>query len=175
MKGSDLQKEIVHEAKELAWLFAYLALFLCALSTYRMVLLNEFHLTYFRYGAALIEALVLAKVILIGEYARLGKRGEDRPLIVSAIYKAFLYSLLVAAFNVLEEAVKGFFHGRNLTGTLYEFRVSDPVARTIIVFCAFIPLFTAIEMQRNLGVDFRMLFQRSQKLNRNSSETGKAA
>ena len=69
----------------------YLALFFCALATYSMLLLKEFNVSYFTYGFALINALVIAKVILIGEYTHLGKKHEAKPLLQVAVYKALCY------------------------------------------------------------------------------------
>lgn len=175
LKPAAVKQKVIHEGKELLWLFVYLALFLCALSTYRMLLLNEFHLKYFRYGAALVEALVVAKVILIGEYARLGTRHENKPVIVSAVYKAILFCLLLAAFHVVEEAVKGFLHGRDLAATFHELYGSEPLARNLIAFFAFVPLFIAIELRRVLGVDFGILFRRVQPLNPPSPEAREVA
>src|SRR3974377_2257605 len=95
-EGTRKQK-IIHELKTVGWVSLYLALFFCALSTYSMLMLHELNVTnsYFRYGFAIINALVIAKIILIGEYARLGKKHESKPLILACLYKAFLFSLLV--------------------------------------------------------------------------------
>jgi hypothetical protein len=71
---------------------AYLAIFFCALATYTMLLVGKSELAYFNY-VAVVNALVVAKVILIGEAAHLGKEHEDKPLIYSCIYKAFLWYL----------------------------------------------------------------------------------
>jgi len=38
-----------------------------------------------------LEALVLAKVILIGDVLRLGRRFEDKPLIVPTLYKTVVF------------------------------------------------------------------------------------
>lgn len=111
LKKGALKQKVTHEFWELVWVFLYLAVFLFVLSTYRMLLLDEFHVKYFTYGAALVTALVVSKVILLGEYAGLGKRYEHMPLVFSAIYKAFLFGLLVAAFHFLEELIKRFLHG----------------------------------------------------------------
>jgi hypothetical protein len=43
---------------------------------------------------------------MIGEYVRLGKRAEARPLLVSAVYKAFVFAVLVLAFHFLEETIR---------------------------------------------------------------------
>src|SRR5271167_3358973 len=100
---SSLKQKAAHEFKEIAIIFFYLAFFFCALATYSMLLLGRFHISYFTYGAALINALVITKVILIGEAAHLGKKVETKPLIYSSVYKAFLFGLLVFAFHILEE------------------------------------------------------------------------
>src|ERR1700758_3578256 len=97
----------------------YLALFFCALSTYSMLLLKEFSVWYFTYGFALINALVIAKVILIGEYAHLGKKHEAKPLLLAAIHKAFLFTLLVFAFHVVEEVIKLLIHRKDMATALH--------------------------------------------------------
>jgi hypothetical protein len=149
-----LKQKIRHEARELFWIFLYLALFLCTLATYTMLLLNEFHVKYFTYGAALLNALILSKVILLGEAAGLGKRHEDKPLFVSVVYKSLLFSLLVAALHVLEEIVKPLLHGESVARALHDLtsrRASEILVRNLVVFWAFIPLFTFTEVRRAFG------------------------
>jgi len=119
-----------------------------------MLLLNEFHIKYFTYGVALVNALVLSKVILLGESARLGKRHEDKPLFFSVLYKSLLFSLLVAALHVLEEIIKPMLHGESLAGALHDVasrRVSELLIRNLVVFWAFILFFTFTEMRRVVG------------------------
>ena len=170
MKQVVLKQKIRQDARELFWVFLYLALFLCTLSTYTMLLLNEFHVKYFTYGTALLNALVLSKVILLGESARLGKRHEDKPLFVSVIYKSLLFSLLVAALHVLEEIIKPMLHGEGLSGALHDLagrRVSELLVRNLVVFWAFIPFFTFTEMRRALGEGklYDLFFRSKQQTN----------
>lgn len=68
-KAADLKQKALHESKQFVAISLYLAFFFCAVVTYRMLLLNEFQDAYFSYISGLINALVIAKVILIGEYA----------------------------------------------------------------------------------------------------------
>jgi hypothetical protein len=152
-KRASLKQKAAREFQEFAGIFLYLAFFLCSVATYRMLLLNEFHVSYFNYGAALINALVVAKVILIGEYARLGKKYETRPLLVSSAYKAVLFSLLVFAFHIVEEVIKHFLHGDNIAGAFHNVRIDDLLARSILVFCTFLPFFSFRELGRTLGKD----------------------
>jgi CRISPR/Cas system-associated protein endoribonuclease Cas2 len=155
---TSLKQKAAHEFREIATISLYLAFFFCALATYSMLLLGQFHISYFAYGAALINALVITKVILIGEAVDVGDKFESRPLFYSAIYKAFLYSLLVLAFHFLEEIIKRLVHGKDIAGAFHEIRLDELIARSVVVFCTFIPLFGFREMRRVLGeVKFRTL------------------
>src|ERR1700690_2241288 len=122
---TSLKKKSAPELGEVAILFVYLAFFFCALATYSMLLLGKFHISYFNYGAALINALVITKVILIGEAVHLGKKLEARPLVYSAVHKAFVFGLLVFAFHILEEVIKRLIHGESMAGAFREVRLDD--------------------------------------------------
>jgi hypothetical protein len=161
-KKTTLKEKATHELREFAVIAAYLAFFFFAVAAYSMLLLNQFRVSYFVYGTALINALVIAKVILIGEYARLGKKHESKPLFQAALYKAFLFSLLVFAFHIVEEAIKRRWHGENLATAYHGVRVNELLARSVVIFCAFLPLFAFRELRRVLGEDnFASLFFRS--------------
>ena len=151
-----------HEGKEITIVFLYLAFFFCALSTYSTLLLKQFEVSYFNYGAALLNAFVITKVILIGEAAHLGRKQESKPLFYSIISKAFLYGLLVFAFHIVEEVVKRLIHGKDLVGAFHDVRLDDLLARSVIIFLTFIPFFAFRELGRVLGQEeFRALFLRA--------------
>jgi hypothetical protein len=155
---AELKRKAKHELRELLEIFLYLAFFFCALTTYGMLLLDEFHVKYWNYAFALINALVITKVIMIGEYAHVGKRGETKPLLLSAVWKAFLFGLLVFGFHVVEEMVKRLVHGSDMAAASHEIRVDQLLGRSLVVFCTFIPLFAFREFRRAMGEDkFRAL------------------
>lgn len=159
---TSLKQKAAHEFWEIAIVFSYLAFFFCALATYSMLLLDKFHISYFNYGAALLNAFVITKVILIGEAAHLGKKLEAKPLVYSAVYKAALFGLLAFAFHILEEVIKRLVQGKDIAGAFHEIRLDDLFARSVIIFCTFIPLFAFRELGRVLGQDeFRALFFRT--------------
>ncbi len=160
----ELKRKAMHEVAEFLWIFVFLAFFFCALAAYSSLILSAFHVKYLSYAFALINALVISKVILIGEYAHVGRKYEGRPVLLSAIYKAFLFSLLVFAFHMAEEMIKGLLHGVRMVTTLREIRFDDLAARSIVVFCVFIPLFAFREFCRVLGDDtFHTLLFRSRE------------
>lgn len=160
--GTGLKQKTIHELWELAWVFLYLAFFFCSLELYSLLLLRDFHVKYLNFGFALINALVVAKVILLGEYARIGRKYEEQPLILSATYKAILFVVLVFAFHLVEEVVKRLLHVGHLAGALTQVRVNDLLGRGVIIFCTFLPLFAFRELRRVLGEKkFMELFFRS--------------
>jgi hypothetical protein len=161
-KHAALKKRAVHEAVEFAAIFLYLAFFFCSLATYSMLLLSSFHVRYLSYAFALINALVIAKVIMLGEYAHVGRKYEARPLLQSAIYKAILFSLLVLGFHFLEEVIKGGLHHVTVVRTIREIHGDQLLSRGVVVFSVFIPLFAFREFRRVLGEErFNTMFFRS--------------
>jgi hypothetical protein len=164
LKEGTFKQKFIHELKTVGWVSLYLALFFCALSTYSMLMLHELNVeeSYFRYGFAIINALVIAKIILIGEYARLGREHEDKPLIISVLWKAFLFGLLIAAFHVLEESIK-----RLVLHKQISFRVDEMLIRNLVVFSFLIPFFAFWELRRVLGEGelFDLFFRRRPRPN----------
>src|SRR3974377_1841856 len=94
-KASVLKQKAIHELVEAIGISLYLAFFFCAIVTYRLILLHDLRDASLNYTFAVINALVIAKVILIGEATHLGKKYEARSLLFSSIYKSLLFGLLV--------------------------------------------------------------------------------
>src|SRR5579871_422380 len=114
VKKNGLKEKLVHEGKEMLVIFVYLALFFCTFVTYRRLLLREVGISYFHYGFAVLKALIMAKVILLGQMVRFTRMFDDRPLIVPTLYKVVLFTLFYAAFDVLEHVIGGVLHKKDL-------------------------------------------------------------
>ena len=135
-------------------IFVYLALVFGAFTTYRLLVLKGMGIAYFPYGLVLIKALVFAKVILLGQYAKVGRTFDDWPLIVPTLYKTALFTLLLLVFEVLEHAIGGLRHGKGLMGGLQELLDAgwvELLTRTLLVIFAFVPFFAITETGRVLG------------------------
>lgn len=163
---AELKQKAKHEAKELLYVFLYLAFFFCALATYATLLLKEYEVPYWNYAFALINALVIAKVILIGQVMHLGEKYEARPLLLSALWKAFMYCLFALAFHFVEELVKRLIHGAGMAEASRSIRVEALLGHTLVIFCTFIPLFAFMEFRRVLGDDvfYGLLFRSERPL-----------
>ena len=148
-----LKQKAVKDFKVFIWISLYLAFFFCALATYSMVLLKKYEIDYLNYSFAIVNALVIAKVILIGEMAHLGRRWETRPLYQSVLYKSVAFSLLVFAFHLIEEFVKRLIHHDPAGTVLRNIHLDELLSRTLVILCAFIPLFGFRELGRVMGED----------------------
>ena len=161
-KQGNLKKKIVHELGEYLIIVCYLTLVFAAFTQYRRILLSAYGIDYMNYGVAVIEALILGKVIMIGEVVRLGRGLEQKPLIYPTLYKTFVFTVFVAAFTLIEHAIKGLWQGKGLTGGLIELSEKgyhELLANSLVVFVAFIPFFGVKELGRVFGEDkIRTLF-----------------
>jgi hypothetical protein len=162
-KLKSLKGGVAHEFGQLAILSAYLAVFFCVLAIYSMLLMNKFNISYFAYGAALINAVLVAKVILVGEAMHVGRRFEEKALLFSAMWKAFVFGWLVFALHLLEEMLKHLIHKQSAAAAFSDIRLDDLLMRTIVIICAFVPLFLFRELRRVIGSENlrKLLFQAS--------------
>ncbi len=148
------KQRVAHELLNYWIAFLYLAFFFATFAWYRRFILAEYHISYYHYGTALIEALILAKVVLIGDALRLGGGHENKPLIFPVLYKAVMFSLFVGLFAVLEHTVGGLVHGKGLAGGFHEIMnegKDELLARCLLTFFSFIPFFAFRELARVIG------------------------
>jgi hypothetical protein len=153
-KESGWREKIIHELTAYWINVAYLAWFFSVFAWYRRLVLAEYDISYLNYGVALIEALILAKVILLGDALRIGKRMEGKPLIYAALYKTLIFALWVAAFKIVERTLAGLFHGKGLAAGIIEIRdagMDAMLAESLVVLCAFVPFFAFRELAQVLG------------------------
>ena len=159
MGGTDRQngswkEKFFHEMVEYGLNVIYLTLVFAAFTQYRRLLLAAHDITYTNYWVALIEALILGKVIMIGAVFHLGRGLEQKPLIYPTLYKAVVFTFLVVVFNLIEHAIKGLWAGKGLAAGLVEFLDKGPhelLAGSLVIFVALIPFFAIKELGRVLG------------------------
>ena len=158
------QKALLETEKMVAYTI-YLALVFSIFNNYRRLVLSEYEITYLHYGYSLIEALILAKVVLIGEALKLGERPKAMrgPLIIPTLYKSLMFGILVAIFTLLEKLVTGAIHHEDLARIALDVvsKGRDEIlARILMMFVALVPFFAFLELQQALGVDYFELFFR---------------
>jgi hypothetical protein len=156
----DLKKKLLHEMKAYWVYVVYLTMVFAAFTWYRRLILADVGITYTNYWVAVIEALILAKVIMIGDLLHLGRRLENKPLILPTFIKTVVFSIFVGLFALIEHAIKGLLKGKGAVEGLMEFFGKgsyEIFAGCLVIFVAFIPFFALRELSRMLGGEGKIL------------------
>ena len=152
--SSSLQEKAREELRMFLVIAIYLSVMLAAFAWYRRFVLTEAGISSFHYGAAVIEALILAKVILIGQALGLGRRFEDSPLILSVLFKALIFGVFIAVFGALEHVIEGLVHHETwnqIAHRLLSAGRDEILARTVMAIVTLVPFFAFWETDRILG------------------------
>lgn len=147
---------LAHELFEYLCNFVFLAFFLLAFGWYRQLILDEYHIETTGCWAPLIEAAILAKIIMIGEAMSVGQRLRSWPLIIPTIYRTFVFSLLVVVFSLAEHVVGALIHGKTVASGFAEVAAKDPhelLAWYVLIIAVFLPFFTIKEIEQVFGRD----------------------
>jgi hypothetical protein len=141
-----LSHRAFEEFKELLALTAYLYVCLGSVILLKSAILRDAGIDFTIWGVAIVKALVLAKFMLLGRAANIGKRYKDQPLIWPTLHMALMFLLLLLVLTTLEELLVGFIHGRTIMEslthvvgpTLYTGLATSFVMFLILVpYCAF--------------------------------------
>jgi hypothetical protein len=149
-----LKERAVHQLREFLAMFIYLwVLFALLVINQSVVLARESH-DYQAHGFAIINALLLAKVLLIGEDLHLGDRFRDKPLLYSIFYKCFVFTLFFMAFHTTERVIVGVWSGKNIAQSFPDIGGGSLKGIFFLgatVFVALIPFFAFREISRAIG------------------------
>ncbi|MFO1313612.1 MAG: hypothetical protein U1F41_16280 [Burkholderiales bacterium] len=151
-----LKHRLVEEVKAFWVIALYLWVFLGMFVIYRRLVAAETGAPYLHAGFALVQSMIIAKVVLVGRMFRFTRRFDDRPLIVPVLYKSALFGLLVVIFGVLEHAIEGWVHHEGaLAGLrkLAEIGGDELAARVLMLVVAFVPFFAFGEIGRVIGME----------------------
>ena len=102
-----LKQKAVHGLSEYLVISLYLFVVFSLFVLYKSVILAEHHIDFALHGFALINALALAKVMLVAQELHLADQFRDAPLIYPTLLKSFVFTIVLACFKIVEEAVIG--------------------------------------------------------------------
>lgn len=159
-----LKEKGITEARRLFWIFVYLWVLLGLFAVHKSIVLNERDLFYHQ-GFAVINALVLAKIMFIAEAFHVADNLRQRPLIYPIAYKSAVFSLMLIAFHAIEEVLAGMWHGKTVAETIAASsggRLEEIFVVGVIMFVVLMPFFALREIGRDIGDDklFEQFFVR---------------
>jgi hypothetical protein len=145
---------VVREVKKFGTLFLYLALVFGVFTLHQWVVLASNHISYAFYGASVINALILAKIMHVAEALHFGERFKDKPLAYPILYQSVTFGLLLVAVYVVEEVIVGVVKGKSLAQGVPDLGGGTPagfLAVAVIMCVALIPFFAFKELRRVYG------------------------
>ncbi|MFO1313356.1 MAG: hypothetical protein U1F41_14975 [Burkholderiales bacterium] len=153
--NADWKAKAIREFKAF-WIIAiYLFMFLGLFTIYRRLVVAEVGSAYLHYGIALIQALVIAKIVLVGQMFSLTRKHDDKALVWPILYKTFLFAGLVVVFGVVERLVEAWIHHEGIGGAIEKIMsigLDEFAARILLLIFSFIPFFAFGELGRVLGM-----------------------
>jgi hypothetical protein len=150
----------VSEIRKLLYIFIYFWVLFTLFSLHKALVLHDEYPIYHQ-GFALINALALAKVALVGEEFHLGDRLRNRPLVYPIIFKSAVFAVLLFCSHAIEEIVIGVLHGKTLSGSIPDLgggTLQGMFMIALIMFVVLIPFFAFRELEQAIGAqEFRSL------------------
>lgn len=153
-RGSRLKERAVEEFRRFVVLFLYLWLMFGLFALQERIVLKEQGINFTAQGFALVNALVLAKVMLVAENLNFGRWLNRRPLIYPILHDAFLFAVLFIVFHVVESLVIGLVHGEAVRASIPLIGgggLAGLLCVAVILFAALIPYFAVKNLNLALG------------------------
>lgn len=151
---SGWKKRIVDEFRKLAIAVIYLWVFLSVFGLYREIVLANYQINYSeKFGFALINAVILAKFMWLGEILHAGKRAAGTTLLYSTLWNSALFAVILMVCHLLEETVLKLWHGQPIVESFSE-TLAEPrgiFALALVMFVVLIPFFFAKGLIEILG------------------------
>jgi hypothetical protein len=113
-----LEAVAIDEFRRFLVLFMYLWVVFGVFVLNETLILGERHIRFASQGFALINAAVLAKVMLVAEDLKVGRRFDHLPMIYPIAFRSCLYATVFIAFYTLEEIVIGVVAGRSIAASI---------------------------------------------------------
>jgi hypothetical protein len=150
------KKRLVDELRKLAIAVIYIWVLLSVFGLYREIILANYRINYSpKFGFALINAVILAKFMWLGEILHAGKRAIGKSLLYSTLWNAALFAVILMGCHLLEETLLKLWHGQSIAESSSE-TVADPrgiFATALVMFVVLIPFFFAKGLIEILGED----------------------
>lgn len=168
-----LKARLYDELRKFLMIFSYLWLVFSVFLVHEWSVLASNHISFRFYGLALVNALILSKIMLIAEDLKFAERFSDKPLIYPIAFKSIAFSVLLVVSYIVEEIVVGLFHGESVIESFPKIGSGGLMGTLTIgaILCiALVPFFSFREIARAIGeAEFRLLMLGPAKEERGSA------
>jgi len=153
------KERAVTELKRYAAIAFYLWVLFSLFELHRIAVLrgvNSASVSGYRIFFAAVNALIMGKIILIGQALHIGERLSEERLIFSALYRSAMFGLLAVCFNVIEGVIDGLIHGKSIVASIPRMGgggLEGMILYGVMAFVVLIPFFLFTELEQSLGKD----------------------
>lgn len=173
-----LKTRLYDELRKFLIIFAYLWLVFSVFFLHEWAVLAGNHISFKFYGLALVNALILAKIMLIAEAFGFASRLDDKPLIYPIVFKSIAFTALLMLAYIAEEIVVGLIHGKSAAESFPQIGGGGFIGVLSIgaIMCvALVPFFAFREIARVVGAaEFRALMLGSTQIAQDDLPIGAA-
>ena len=145
-----LKQRAKEEAIRFLIMFLYLWVFLGILSLYERVLMRQAGVNFTSQTLAVVNALVLGKVMLVVEDLRPARWMPPEPLLNPSLFEAAVLAAVFIVFHELEEGILGLLHGDSLAASLPAVGGGGVIGVVLVAIILFVVLIPYI-LFRNIG------------------------
>jgi hypothetical protein len=161
-RRQNLKKKAFLEFKRFLGIFLYLWVVFALFSIYESIIRAQHNLDFTAHSLAIINAFVLAKVLLVGEHLHLGAGFKEKPLVYPVLYKSLVFSIFLTGFHVAERMIVGMIGGKTFRESFSAIgggRLEAILSISALTFVMLIPFFAFRELGRVIGEEeLRALF-----------------
>ncbi|MBS0558631.1 MAG: hypothetical protein JSR21_01110 [Proteobacteria bacterium] len=153
-KPRSLKHRVAHEAIRFFWIFLYLWVLFGLFVLNERIILGQRGIGFASQGFALVNAFVLAKVMLVAEDLKFGGWFCNRPLVVPIVADSALFAALFLVTHILEEVIVGLIHGHSAVSSvpaIGQGGIAGAITVSVILFVALLPYFSYMHLGRIIG------------------------
>ncbi len=154
VKRHGFRQRFVEEFQRFAVMVVYLWLILGLFVLNERVILGQRGISFEMQGFALLNALILAKVMVVADYFNAGAWLRRHPLIYRILFDSFFLAVLFLCVHILEKVVAGLWRGESVAASIPAIGgggLAGAVCVALILFVSLIPFFGFRSISRELG------------------------
>jgi hypothetical protein len=161
---TQLKERGIDEFRRFLLMFVYLWVVFGLFVLNESLVLSERHIVFTAQGFAVINAAIMAKVMLIAENLKLGRRFDHLPLIYPVAHKSAVFALVFMAFHAAERVLVGVVGGHSIAASLPHMgggTWQGAITVWAIMAISLLPFFGLHEIGRLLGEGrmWRLMFR----------------
>jgi len=155
-----LAHRILHQVIQFILIAVYLFVVFAVLALHEEVVAAKNGIAYHFYGFAIINAMILGKVMLVAEELKLGDRFfrnlffRNSPLVFAIMFRAVVFTLLFFVFDIVEEVLVGVFKGKTVGESFPDIGGGSPrgiFSMIVVITVLLIPFFAYREIGKVIG------------------------